>query len=247
MALVAELRGQPKLALRWAALSSDAMLRAAPSAANRLGAVLDTAYFAALDGDSARARAVVARGFAREPLDSIPSVERPWDRLTDIASIIDDAALARQALQGYERDLAPIARDRIGRRAVYAAGVALAEHHWDEAITLLHEADARRSTYDRFAWVQMGRAHELAGRPDSAAVYYEKFLGTADATDFTDARFRAPAHRWLGEIYAARGDSRRAIEQFTHFVELWANAEPELQPQVREVRARLAALRAKVD
>ncbi|MEO8226833.1 MAG: protein kinase [Gemmatimonadota bacterium] len=243
---VAELRGQPRLALHWAALASDAMLRAAPSAANRFAAALDTAYFAAADGDGPRARAALARGLARDPLDSIPPVERPWERVAEIATMIGDPALARQALQGFERDLASSARDSVGRRALFAAGVAVTERRWDDVIALMHEADARWAIPDRFAWIQIARAHELAGRLDSAVVYYEKFLGTADATDFIDARWRAPAHRWLGELYASRGDTRRAIEQFTKFVELWAKAEPELQPQVKEVQARLAALRAKV-
>ena len=244
--LVAERRGRFRDALHWSALSSEATVRAANSAANRFQAALDTAYSAAELGDGARARAAIARGLAREPLDSMPPAERPWPILRDIATMIDDPAMARQALAGYERDFAPTVPDPVGRRAFYNAGVALAERRWDDAIRLLHEADARSSVDDRYAWVQIGRAHDLAGRPDSAVVYYEKFLNTNDAQQYTDARWRAPAHRWLGELYAARGDSRRAVEQFTHFVELWDKADPELQPQVREVRARLAQLRARV-
>jgi eukaryotic-like serine/threonine-protein kinase len=246
VSIVAELRGQLRKAQHWQALSVEATLRAAPSAANRFSAAVDTAYYAALAGDAPRARAAIARGFAREPLDSIAPSERPWDRIAEIGSAIGDPALARQALAGYERDLAPLVRDRVGRQAFFSAGVALAEQRWDDAIRLLHEADARQSVFDRYAWAQIARAHDLAGRPDSAIVYYEKFVTTADAGMFVDTRWLAPAHRWLGELYAAKGDSRKAIEQFTKFVELWANADPELQPQVKEVQARLGQLRAKV-
>ncbi len=154
--------------------------------------------------------------------------------------------MARQALAGFERDGAPTARDPMGRRALYSAHVALAERRWDDAVDLLHEADRRTTVFPRYALVQIGRAHDRAGRPDSAIVYYERFLGTPDPQPMVDASWRAPTHRWLGELYEARGDARKAIEQYSRFVELWSEADPELQPQVAEVRSRLGRLRAKV-
>ena len=36
------------------------------------------------------------------------------------------------------------------------------------------------------------------------------------------------------------------MEHYERFVELWAEADPELQPQVTEVRSRLERLRARV-
>ena len=210
---MAEHRGQPREALRWSALATEATFRASPSPANRFAAALDTGYSAGvIKGDAAEARAAISRGLARVPVDSIPSSERAWDRIAEIAAAIEDPAMARQALAGYERDLARSARDPAGRRAIYAADVALAERNGTTRSGCMHEADARRSIYDRFAWAQIGRAHDLAGRPDSAMVYYEKFLASADAQDYTDARWRAPVERWLGEVYATKGDNRKAIE-----------------------------------
>jgi tetratricopeptide (TPR) repeat protein len=171
-------------------------------------------------------------------------LDRPWEFLADLAATTGDAALARRVLAGYQRDEAPFARDPQGREAFYAAHVAFAEQRWDDAARLFREADARTAVFDRYAWVWMARAHDLAGRPDSAAAYYEKFLTRPDAVD-VDGRWRAPVHRWLGEIYEAKGDTRRAIEHYGRFVELWANADPELQPQVHEVRSRLERLRTR--
>ena len=37
----------------------------------------------------------------------------------------------------------------------------------------------------------------------------------------------------------------KAIEHYQKFVDLWKDADPELQPKVREARARLDALRRK--
>jgi tetratricopeptide (TPR) repeat protein len=245
-ASLAELHGRWREALRWTTRRSEALLRTTPSPANRLGFTLDTTYFLAVyEGAAPKARAALERGLARVPLDSISPLDRPWEFLADLAATTGDAALARRVLAGYQRDEAPFARDPQGREAFYAAHVAFAEQRWDDAARLLREADARMAVFDRYAWVWMARAHDLAGRPDSAAAYYEKFLTRPDAADI-DGRWRAPVHRWLGEIYEAKGDTRRAIEHYGRFVELWANADPELQPQVHEVRSRLERLRTRV-
>jgi DNA-binding SARP family transcriptional activator len=52
----------------------------------------------------------------------------------------------------------------------------------------------------------------------------------------------APALKRLGELYEAKGDRKRAREYYEKFVTLWKDADPELQPGVKEVRGRLAKL-----
>jgi eukaryotic-like serine/threonine-protein kinase len=243
---VAHLRGRRREALRWLTLRSEAMMRATPSVANRLSFSIDTAFYEAYGGDAARSRAVIDRGLARHPLDSMPSSDRPWDLLAELGAAIGDPTLSRRALAGFELDQAPTARDPVGRRAYYSAHVALAEGRWDAAVGLLREADTRTSMDQRHALAQIGRAHDLAGRPDSAMVYYQQFLATRDGQPDEDSRWRARTHRWLGELYEAQGKTRQAIEQYGRFVELWADADPELQPQVSEVRSRLERLRAQM-
>ena len=49
-------------------------------------------------------------------------------------------------------------------------------------------------------------------------------------------------HRQLGAIYEAKGERKQAVEQYTAFLDLWRRADPELQPQVREVKDRLSRL-----
>jgi hypothetical protein len=39
-----------------------------------------------------------------------------------------------------------------------------------------------------------------------------------------------------------RGDKARALDYYTRFVGLWKDADPVLQPTVREVRGRMAKL-----
>ncbi len=40
-------------------------------------------------------------------------------------------------------------------------------------------------------------------------------------------------------VYAERGDTANAVEYYNRFVDLWRDADPELQPIVRERLARL--------
>ena len=59
---------------------------------------------------------------------------------------------------------------------------------------------------------------------------------------YTAGIFEAATHKRLGELHEARGDREKAVEHYDSFVELWKDADPELQPQVRDVRQRIARL-----
>jgi tetratricopeptide (TPR) repeat protein/tRNA A-37 threonylcarbamoyl transferase component Bud32 len=241
----AALRGRPREALALATRTSEATLRALQTPGARLGFSGDSAYYAALFSEDPEAtRAFLARGEARVPLDELPSSERPWGFYARLAAVIRDPVLARRALEGYERDEAAMAADAEGRRAFHGAHLALAEERWDDAISLLHEADRRLSIYFRYAWVQIGRAHDLAGRPDSAIAYLQRYVDTPDPNPGEDGQWLARTHKRLGELYEAKGDTEKAIEHFARFVNLWRDAEPELQPQVQDVSQRLERLRA---
>jgi tetratricopeptide (TPR) repeat protein/tRNA A-37 threonylcarbamoyl transferase component Bud32 len=243
-AALAYLHGRLEEGRRWQSLRSEALVRAIPSAANRLQFALDTAFDRAILGDTAAGRAVIERGLRRHPTDSMPVRERPWQDLAQLAAVLGDAPLARRALAGFESDEAASSRDAIGRRAFYSAQVAMSEARWAEAIRMLHEADARIAVAPRHTMAQIGRAFDLGGQHDSAIVYYEKFVTTREALPIEDPLWRPLIHRRLGALYEARGSRKQAMDQYARFVELWAPADPGLQPQVAEIRARLERLRA---
>jgi uncharacterized protein (UPF0297 family) len=51
---------------------------------------------------------------------------------------------------------------------------------------------------------------------------------------------RVPAIRErLGQLYESLGKTEKAAENYSAFVELWKNADPELQPRVAAARAKL--------
>ncbi len=88
----------------------------------------------------------------------------------------------------------------------------------------------------------LARAFDMAGQADSALSWWERYAATGVRFPFLDATELATAYRRLGELYEARGNRDKALDYYGRFADLWQDADPELQPVVREVKARIARL-----
>jgi len=124
------------------------------------------------------------------------------------------------------------------------AAIALAEDRPLDAVPLLHERRERMNAIypTDFLW-ELAFAFDRAEQRDSAVTYYRRYLETPAMFRWRNDRFRlAPALRRLGELYEERNDPDTAVSYYSRFVELWANADPELQPVVDDVEARIARL-----
>ncbi len=122
--------------------------------------------------------------------------------------------------------------------------LALAENRPQDAAALF--ADAHKTDVGP---EQIGpwraQALDLAIQPDSAIAEFERFVAFRDATYSLNRDYLAGSHKRLGELYDAKGNTVKALEHYLKFVDLWKDADPELQPKVREARARIDALRKK--
>ena len=86
-------------------------------------------------------------------------------------------------------------------------------------------------------------AFDRGGQSDSARKYltdYAEMPGTN--RPFADRYYLAWALFRLGELYESAGDTKAATEYYGRFVDLWAHADPELQPRVTEARSRIERL-----
>ena len=63
-----------------------------------------------------------------------------------------------------------------------------------------------------------------------------------DDRNYEDDLYLAAVYKRLGELYEARGNRPKTASNYAKFVGLWKDADPELQPKVREARARLVRL-----
>jgi tetratricopeptide (TPR) repeat protein/tRNA A-37 threonylcarbamoyl transferase component Bud32 len=242
---LAHMRGKLRDALRWKTESHLTVYRASHAPERLLVAAFDSAQIVGFFLEQPQqARTIVRRALARTPMTQVPAPDRPWVYLGEIGAMIRDVSLAREALDGFEKDL-PLrgSRSPDGDRARMRAWVAMASGDYLGAIRELHEADRTMVISERRASVAIADAFDLAGQPDSAIAYYEQFVRTQDPFPLFNTHFLAGTHKRLGELYDARADTGRAEAHYQFFLELWKDADAELQPKVREVRARIAQLR----
>jgi len=91
----------------------------------------------------------------------------------------------------------------------------------------------------------LARAFDAAAQADSAIINFERYLSTPFWLKVTAQLdpIRLPAIRErLGQLYEAKGNTEKAAENYRAFIELWKNADPELQPRVAAAKERLKKL-----
>lgn len=82
------------------------------------------------------------------------------------------------------------------------------------------------------------------GRYEEADGWYATFPGFM--APWEDVAFVAPAHRGRARSLDALGRYEEALHYYRRFVTRWQDADPHLQPQVREARQRIAELEVKL-
>jgi len=189
-------------------------------------------------------RRTVEAALARRPLTSIAAPDRPYLSLALFYAEAGDVPRAKALLADYAAAVPDAQQRRDAFRRGAAAAVAMAEGRTPDAIA------GYRAWYDESGCATCGlfelaRAYERAGERDSALAVYQRAVTTPGRDRLLDeAATLGATYKRLGELHAERGDVEQARDYYGRFVELWAHADPELQPLVREVRQRLAGLSA---
>jgi tetratricopeptide (TPR) repeat protein len=120
--------------------------------------------------------------------------------------------------------------------------VALAEGHASDAVTALVQGRLVADCPDCGAWEE-GLAFERANESDSALAAYRRAAERGSAwKPVGDQWGLGPSLRRLGQLYEEKGDNQKALDYYGRFTALWKDADPVLQPTVREVKARMAKL-----
>jgi hypothetical protein len=81
-----------------------------------------------------------------------------------------------------------------------------------------------------------------AGKPDSAIIWYEKYLATPFFGRQSFDAAKPLLIKRLGEAYEAVGNVEKAALRYREFLALWDKPDPRLQPKVDDVRYRLSKL-----
>jgi tetratricopeptide (TPR) repeat protein len=197
-------------------------------------------------GDEARARAFLRQATSKPVVDAVPAADRNWPDMAFVAALAGDAEAGRIIEEGYARDLMRVDANRIVWEPRVKASAAIAAGRWDEGLEgLARIARVQAVPYLEDAFLA-GIAHDRAGRPDSAIVWYERAVSRNSSEPLGASLFWPAIHRRLGELYDKQGNAAKAIEQYEWFADKWKNADPEQQATVRAVRERTAALKAKL-
>jgi tetratricopeptide (TPR) repeat protein len=127
------------------------------------------------------------------------------------------------------------------QRAQMTGDIAMAEKRYDAAAASYRQASPSATPWDRLP--DLARAYDLGGHADSALAVYARYAaGSQFGRLATDAVYLGPSLKRLGELYEEKGDRDNAAKAYARLVELWKNADPELQPHVTEARRRLEKL-----
>ncbi len=231
------------------ARAQDSARGAAPPLAGAQDAALLEIFF---HERPERATRILDSALERSSVSTMDAFERPDAKLAALYALAGRPDRARELLGRYAREVKDSAALRsnepVRHRAL--AEIALAERRPLDAVREFRLADelpdgpADECTICLSAG--LGRAYDQANMPDSAIASYERYIATPFAWRYDrplDPTLLPGMHERLGELYEARGDYARAASHYARFVDLWKDADPELQPRVAQARRRLAQLR----
>ncbi len=190
-----------------------------------------------------RAISVVEAALDRYPLSSIEPLERPYGLLALFYAFVERPERARMLLAQYEAAVDPQIRNVArGEEDVALGVIALADGRPQDAIAEFRRAD--RGPCPICLLPLLGQAYDLAEEPDSVIAIYERYLNTPWLGRLGDSDWYALAgiYERLAGLYELRGDRERAAHYYNRFIELWQDADPELQPRVQAARRALERL-----
>jgi tetratricopeptide (TPR) repeat protein len=214
--------------------------------ADYVGAAVELALVdVIIRGEPARGEHRLQEALDRYPLDSIAPEERLHFLQAAFFGYAGRADRARESDAEYQALIAPERRDEPDPWRYWGLGVAaLNEGRFQQAIADLRVwNEGIEHDCVICALPDLGRAYELAGQPDSALAVYERYLSTpwSERLDW-DSIFLAATYERLASLYEDRGEPDRAVYYYGKLVELWSEADPELQPRVEASRRAIGAL-----
>ncbi|MDX1395654.1 MAG: tetratricopeptide repeat protein [Gemmatimonadota bacterium] len=175
--------------------------------------------------------------------DTLPAVNRPdvdvarffalAGRVDRARAALESAAARPSAAEGSYDDY----QMRFAR-----SEIAIAEGDGAAAVQALEGVEPDGCTS---CLVQLGRAYDAAGRPDSAILAYERYVDVSDIDRvYVDRWWLGRSLERLARLHDQAGNLDQAELYYAMFVELWREADDLLQPLVRAADDRLQEILA---
>ncbi len=150
---------------------------------------------------------------------------------------------SRRILSQLEALGSPPVQGTPGAYAELNGALALAEGRYEEALAEFRTSDV--GVCSICALPGLAATYEAMGQVDSVVAVYQRAIDLSYSYRlyYFDYVLLGHALERLGQLYDGRGDREKAAECYGRFVELWADADPELQPRVEAARRRLEEVR----
>ncbi len=181
----------------------------------------------------------LASGLARFPLEDMDPVERPYLDVAEGYALLGDPESARRLVEEFETTTPEdFQRGFRFQRHRVLGEIARVEGRFDDAIAEFRQSGYRPQELEPM--VQLARSFDAAGQADSARVHYRRFLAASHWLSIVPhAMYLAHALERAAELEYEAGDLDMAAAYYAELVELWKDADPELQPRVEAARLRL--------
>jgi tetratricopeptide (TPR) repeat protein len=234
----------------YAALVKEAPFRIQGTVSN--DQVFEITLEIAVKGPSPSIVARLDSAIARVPFRDLPLIDRPYFAVATALARVGSVDKARAMIARYHEDVTDtsIVREQSSDLHNTLGEIALAAGKPQEAVAEFRRADvgydgAPANECAPCLPFNLARAYDAAGRADAAASMFEHYLATPywlkPMVDFDPVRVPAIRER-LAQLYESMGKGEKAVENYRAFIELWKNADAELQPRVADARRRLARL-----
>lgn len=196
-------------------------------------------------GDEEGARRVLNEAFERYSLRSVPPPDRPYLELASFNAMAGRPERAHELLERYEAELDPgLRRSEESWYHLARGDLALSEGRVGDAIEEYRVFDAKVPGWCPGCPADaLGDAFARMDQPDSAIAHTERYLETPMMWriwwDYTSL---GPAYQRLASLHEQVGNAEDARFYYGRLVELWSDADPELQPRVEAARRAITAL-----
>ena len=171
---------------------------------------------------------------------------RAWGLIATAHALAGDLAETRRLLASMDSLVAAEDFRPLGFGEHVRAIIALQEGRAEASLEHLRRARAAQSgRLPHSSRLLLGDAYVALDRLPEAAAQYDTLTRTY-RLNTSDAGVYGPllplAHERLASVYLAVGDTVAAVKHLSTFLELWKNADPELQPRVEAARRTIEAL-----
>lgn len=190
--------------------------------------------------DRRRAIRILDEGLGRGLLDSAPVLDRPYYELAMALALTGEAERTEALLARWSAEAPPEINPGLieGQQSVVRALLAEGAGRYDEALTLLEEG--RRALHCVYCLTTLrARMIEEARGTEAGIAAWEDRAATPDMDLRAQVRDLPLVYEGLCSLHAQHGDRAKAVTYCGLFVEMWADADPELQPRVEAARRAL--------